>query len=339
MKIRDLPFKVTALLEIVGVFVVGGFLASQIETWRGRSLGTVLESALKTTPPDWVAASVGWLEVMSIRHACFLLPAFALGWWRREAGPKYYGLTTSGHPVSRLLAIGVVAFALVGLVVLLLNLSRQVFSLGPHPGLLSTFLTQPWPAEFWLFLAVASFGFQPLMEEVFFRGYMQTRLEEAYGGVGAIVIVSMLAALGHNQYHHLTLMSVGAILLVLLLNVAVGYLYWKYRSLFPAVLVHGLVNIPAKGVFEWIELGVLLAVLVFFRREWVAGARELFGAMRVPGWKRACLGAGALATIASIGFASSPRATTLLAGIGLVVALAIEGWLKRSPDFRAPRTV
>jgi membrane protease YdiL (CAAX protease family) len=320
---RTRASKLSALLEVVGLFVLGPSLAGHIWEWRGRSLGTVLGSALGSTPPDWVAASAGWLETMGIYHACLLLPALALGWWRRRAGPHDYGLTLAGEPASRLVGIGVLGFALVGLGFLLLGLARNAFSLGPHPGLLGAYVDQPWPPGFWLFLAVASVGFQPFMEDVFFRGYAQTRLEEAYGGVGAVVIVSALLALGHNQYHQLTLMSVGTILAMLLFNIGLGFLYLKYRSLLPVTVLHGLANMPSKGLYQWLQLGVMLLVLVLFRREWLGAAAELLDALRAKGWKTACLAASGAATVAAVAGTMWPDVLVPLMGVGLVVAVVI----------------
>lgn len=324
MRVTGIPQKLSALFEVVGVFVLGNFLAGQIGTWRGRSLGEVLQPALQSTPPDWVAASRGWLEIMGINYACLLLPAIMLGWWRRRTKPAYYGLTRSGHPVSHLALVGLAAVSLVGLGFPLLNFARQVFSLGPHPGLLDSFMNQPWTLEFWLFLSVASFGFQPMIEELFFRGYLQTRLEEAYGSMGAIAIVSVLVALGHNQYHQLTVMGVGTIAALLIFNVGVGFVYWRYRSLLPTVIMHGLINLPTKGYYEWIALGTTLVLLVVFRRAWLTEVRKLFDALRATGWKAQSLFAALLIAGASIGFETSPRLFAALATLGLLAALLIE---------------
>lgn len=324
MKGQGLPQKLAALFEVVGVYLVGSFLAGQIESWRGRSFGEMLQAALKSNPPDWMAASSGWLEVVGIRYACLLIPAVILGWWRRKAGRTYYGLTRSGQSGRSLVGIGLVGFSLLGLGVLLLDLARQVFSLGLHPGLLGRYLHQPWTSEFWLFLLVASFGFQQVIEELFYRGYVQTRLAEAYGGPGAIAIVSVLNALGHNQYHQLTMMGAAAILLVLVFNVGVGYIYWRYRSLLPCIIIHGLINVPAKGVYEWLEVGAMIVLLLLFRRQWISQLREFFDVMRRMDWKIQTLAAALLAAGASIGLQTSPRLFAALAALGLVMAVSVE---------------
>jgi membrane protease YdiL (CAAX protease family) len=329
--------KLSAILEVLGLYVLGSFLAAQIESWRGQSFGAMLQSALQSNPPDWVAASKGWLEFLGLRYACLLVPALILGWWRRKAGRTYYGLTRSGHSVGSLVGIGLLGFAVVGTGFLLLDVARQVFSLGLHPGLLGRYIDQPWTWEFWLFLAVASFGFQPAIEELFYRAYAQTRLTEAYGGAGAIVIVSALNALGHNQYHQLTFMGVATILLVLGLNIGIGYIYWRYRSLLPCIIIHGLVNVPAIGVYEQIELAALLVVLIVFRRQLLGRLRDFCDALRVNGWAIPALIAAAIASAASIGFQTSPRRFAALAALGLVVAISIPAYdrLRRQ---RANRT-
>lgn len=339
VKGQGLTQKLAALFEVVGVYVAGNFLAGQIESWRGRSFEAMLQAALKSNPPDWVAASSGWLEVVGIRYACLLIPAGILGWWRRKADRTYYGLTRSGHPGGSLFGIGLVGFSLLGLGVLLLDLARQVFSFGLHPGLLGRYLHQPWTTEFWLFLVVASFGFQAVIEELFYRAYVQTRLTEAYGVPGAIAIVSALSALGHNQYHQLTVMGAAAILLVLVFNVGVGYVYWRYRSLLPCIIIHGLINVPAKGVYEWLEVGAMIVLLILFRRQWISQLREFSDAMRRKDWKVQALAASLLAAGVSIGFDTSPRLFAALAALGLVMAVSIEVYDRcRKPTFQPVNT-
>lgn len=324
MKRPSLALKLSALLEVVGVFVLGNFLALQIEAWRGRSFGGMLQDALASNPPDWVAASSGWLEIVGIRYACLLLPALMLGWWRGKAGRTYYGLTRSGLLGGSVLGIGVVGGSVLVIGFLLLDLARQAFSLGPHPGLLGPYLDQPWSPAFWLFLFVASFGFQPVVEDLFYRGYLQTRLAEAYGGPGAIAIVGVLVALGHNQYHQLTVLGVGAIVLLLVFNLGLGLIYWRTRSLLPGMIIHGLVNVPSQGIYERIEVGVMLVVLVLFHRQWVGPLREFFGVARRPGWKLSAICAALLAAGVSLGFETSPRIFVAIATLGLVAALVVE---------------
>lgn len=50
-------------------------------------------------------------------------------------------------------------------------------------------------------------------------------------------------------------MGTAAIVLVLVLNVGLGYVYWRYRSLLPCIIIHGLINVPAKPALQPADTG------------------------------------------------------------------------------------
>jgi hypothetical protein len=108
--------KAIALFEVLGVIVIGNFAAVYLSPMLGvKSLGFVIQSALKARHPDFVTLSFLWLQATSFYYACLLLPAFAIGWWRRRWGPARYGITKAGNPILFLIAVGLIAFALVAL--------------------------------------------------------------------------------------------------------------------------------------------------------------------------------------------------------------------------------
>lgn len=317
--------KAAALLEVLGVFLCGNFLAGHAASWLGmRSVGAIFQSALKHSPPNWLAASLGWIQVVGFQYGCLLAVAVAIGFWRRRAGRRYYGITTAGTSVGRLLGLGVVAFAVFGIVAVgVVSVLPHLFPRLSSPSILVPFLEKPWTADFWLFLAIASFGFQPIIEELFYRGYCQSRLEEAFGGMPAIFIVALFHALGHNQYFHLTLMAAATIVSIVLLSLGAGYVYWRTRSLIPAILVHALVNVPLSGVYVFLLPTVLVVVLAMFHRQ--AGSMILGVArgIRAFGYSASSLCAALIAICASIAFDWYPGVAALAGALGFVVALGL----------------
>ncbi len=320
----SLARKVAALLEVLGVFIVGNFIAGRLETLIGvKSLGSLLQSALSTTQPDFIALSIGWLQIISVQYACLLPPAFVIGWWRRRLSLRDYGVTRASKPVLELIILGLLVFALVAMPLKLLWVAKQFMPLGPGPAFWAL-LDKNWTPSFWLFLAVSSFVATPMLEELFYRGYCQTRLEEDFGGVGAIVIVTLFMTLGHSQYHQLSVLSIGTMLGLIPLILGMGYVYWRSRSLIPAMILHAAVNVPTKGIYDFIVPAVMVAILILFRQKWLSMVLDFCRSMAGKGWQRAAFVATLLAITATIGFERWRGVFIPLAFVGLAVALFIE---------------
>lgn len=293
------------------------FAASHLSPLLGvKSLGFVIQSIFKSPNPDFVSLGVLWLQAICVQYACLLLPAFAIGWWRRRKGPAQYGITKAGHSFLYLILLGLVAFALVGL-------PQQVFWMATERPMLNL-LDRSWTPAFWLFLAIASFGLNQTFEELFFRGYCQTRLEENFGGVGAILIVSLFVTLGHNQYHHLNLLSIGQMVGLLLIAVGMGYVFWRTRSIVPAIVLHGVANFPTIGIYALILPAAMVIALIWFRQSWWEEAQRFCRGLAGKGWKGQALVGAIFAIAMTIGFEVAPRVIVPLAAVGLVVAVIVE---------------
>lgn len=145
--------------------------------------------------------------------------------------------------------------------------TKRFISFGPEPPVWAL-LGRYWTPAFWLFFAISSFAFTPFFEELFFRGYCQKRLEEDFGGIGAIMIVAFFLTLGHIQYHHWSIISIRRIITLLPIVLGLGFVFWRPRSILPAVILHGAVNVPTKEIYDFILPATMGAVLILFRRSW-----------------------------------------------------------------------
>ena len=142
--------KLAALLEVMGVFIAGNFAIGYLKPLIGLTpLGSLIQSGITSAEPDYIALSVGAFESLCFQYACLLLPAFAIGWWRRRLMPRNYGITRAGQPVMHLIAIGLLCFALVALPSQLLWVARPIYQV---------LLAKSWTLSFWLFFAVVSFA-------------------------------------------------------------------------------------------------------------------------------------------------------------------------------------
>ncbi len=321
--------KAAALFEILGVLVAGNLAAFYLIPGLGiKPLEPILQSALHAPEPDFVSLSVVFFQTKSVQYGGLLLLAFAVGWWRRRLRPRNYGVTTAGQSVRNLVVLGLVAFALVALPIKLLWVAKQFIALGQgSPFWL--LLEKKWTASFWLFMAVASFAYQPVIEELFFRGYCQTRLEEDFGGVGAVWITALSFVLGHNQYHHLSVLSIGNMIALIPCAFGLGYVYLLTRSLVPGIILHAALNVPTKGIYDFLPPVIMIIVLILFYRKWLDLVRDFCRKVASPGWKRAALAGTLVLVVISFCFEQWPFVFAPVVLAGFAIALLFESrWRK-----------
>ncbi|RJL33091.1 CPBP family intramembrane glutamic endopeptidase [Bailinhaonella thermotolerans] len=116
-----------------------------------------------------------------------------------------------------------------------------------HFGPLATPLTQDLPDP--VTLAVASLVTlltASVLEEIFYRGWLQTRLETLYGRWPAILGSSLLFALMHTTRLDWSDVGFGLASMVAVQGVfglMQGYLWARYRNIWAVILVHVVVNL------------------------------------------------------------------------------------------------
>lgn len=120
----------------------------------------------------------------------------------------------------------------------LLIISLLAISVISAFAVLAGFVAPQWkiPHWWWLF-ALNNLLFTCVVEEAFFRGYLQRLLSQKAGAVGAMVLVALLFGLAHLGGGWLyALLATGA-------GLFYGYLYCRSGSLLVAVTGHFMVNI------------------------------------------------------------------------------------------------
>lgn len=88
---------------------------------------------------------------------------------------------------------------------------------------------------FYIILTILSAVLGPILEELFWRGYVQRTLERIIGGLAACIIQSVPFAL----YHFLAL---GGFLQIFVFGLAMGVWRWQRRTILPIIITHIVVN-------------------------------------------------------------------------------------------------
>jgi hypothetical protein len=168
--------------------------------------------------------------------------------------------------------------------------------------------------EFWVYMAVASFGLVPIVEELFFRGYVQTRLTETFDAPAAIVMTALLFTLSHRQYFLPSVLGAGMLVALFIASLLASYVRHRFKSLVPAVIAHSLGNVPVRGELQVVLL-IGMAMAIGFGRRFVGlHVRELIAFVRT----RAVL-TGSLITVAVV------AAVLLIAALGRTPLLLFGG--------------
>jgi len=255
-----------AVAEVVGVFVVGHYVAGRLTVYLGIPLlGSAFASALGASRPDFVSLSWLFLRTLAVQYGCLLALGLALRRVHHGRGLSAFGLTLGGVGVGRSVFLGVAAFAAATLPFRLLLAAHSLHPLGANPPMWRL-LEKPWTPAFWLFAATASFLVVAFLEELFYRGYCQSRLQEDLPHGQAVVVASLLFTLTHGQYHAVSVLAVGTVVSLFVIALALGTLYARTGSLLGCTVCHALVNLPVSPRYSGIALVLLVVLVVLLRR-------------------------------------------------------------------------
>jgi membrane protease YdiL (CAAX protease family) len=268
-------------VEVIGVFFIGMAIAYflgralKLESFLGQ-----MSSELSSPRPDFLR--LAWIVGASlvIQYIGLFTPALLIGWRRGRRHLSDYGLTTASNRWISLVGSGIVLFAFGALPAKLLFLVNKYFPMGPGSDFWAL-LNVKWNFEFWIFMAVGSYVLVPFVEELFFRGYLQARLAESFGGIPAILISSFFFTFLHSAYHKLSVLCLGTILTLIFDSVCVGYIYHRTRSLIAPMVAHALIDIPFKGVFDLVVPILMIVIFLLLWRKISTEVRQFLKEFRL----------------------------------------------------------
>jgi len=145
----------------------------------------------------------------------------------RDLGLRYYSIgKTVWYTFISLIAIFAVSFIYVYVMSTLLGIeapSSDIETLVRNRNVSNTILL----------IVVSSIG--PVVEEIFFRGFLYSAFKKNWGTLAALFLSSLLFAVVHLQvYSFLPLFIIGWIL---------AYIFEKTKSLFPGIFLHAIYNL------------------------------------------------------------------------------------------------
>ncbi|MFX1245216.1 MAG: lysostaphin resistance A-like protein [Promethearchaeota archaeon] len=320
--------RIAAITEVTGLYLIFGTLALLVLLFSGVDFGAVIPSGPN---PDYLGASFTLLIILLIQYAFLLIPAFLIGWWHRRRPVKSYGVTRNSRPVIRLVLFGVVGFALGDLVFKLVKWAQLYLPfLGPIPPTQPWILTADWTHwGFWLYMAIGSFVLVPILEELFFRGYLQTRLAEDFGGPTAVLISSSIFTFGHAQFLFLSFFGISSVIAAFIGSLIFGYLYYRTKSLIPSILMHMLANIPLREPGITILLIVMIAIILVSYKLLNRYLREFWRDIRSIPFKWVAIGFSVYGAIFMALFGYYVTAIFIVGFVSLPLALILEFIEKR----------
>lgn len=306
-------------------------LAAAFGVRLSNPLATLQPGAL---PVSWLPLAQSLGQVLLFQYAGTALLVAAIWWPRGDLRQRRLGLGCSGQRVLPLLKLGLLAACLLAPWHLGLLMADAQWDLGPTEPWRQTLLDAPQTWDFWVLMAVASYGLVPVLEELFYRGVLQGRLQQLMPPGLAILLSSLLFALGHSQYHQPNVLNLGTFALLLATALVLGGLYWRTGSLWPGMLAHGLINLPAQnGAVGLLVMALMLGVAWWGRRVLGELVKELLGALH-PRQIGKAAPAMALATVTFAILSTLATELALLLALALLpVALGWDWWLRRGPQW------
>ena len=248
-----------------------------------RSLGLVDQDEfifVESGAPDFRQAAIAESQWHFVRYGLIFLGVYLIGRFRQRRSRLSYGFATGGHSLFWLIAFGIGAYLVVYIPSLSLRIIDHYFDIGPGTPFWSLMKEVEWDQDFWIYMAVSSFLIVPFVEEIAARGYLLGRLRESFSAGGALIIMALIFAAAHTQYHKPDLYSVGTLTSVVFFSIVMGYTVYRTQSLIPAIVAHALVNIPMTLTADYVVAGVIVIGVFVFRRAIGENAARLLSILR-----------------------------------------------------------
>lgn len=199
----------------------------QIDNWIAVAMLALLDGGLLVIALLGERGQLAQSGLLILVQLTFLLPVLIIFAWRKihwkQIGFGRFDLGTLGIGCGLLIASYFVIL-LHNLILMGLGINTQ----GDEIARLFAALESP----VWFFIVGAIFA--PLVEEIFFRGFLFQGFRAKYGWVSAMLLSSAIFAVAH--------LDPVSLIPTFILGNLLAYLYHRSNSVWPAVILHVLVN-------------------------------------------------------------------------------------------------
>jgi uncharacterized protein len=234
--------------QVLGAFTV--FLSAEVIIlpsiyllWVFISQGAISDEALKLDP-----TMQGWMNLAVIACSAGMLAVYCL-WVDRNSIKAIWGAEACrkrwGSIVDFLIgaASWIVAYPWTGFISLFVAIALAFLYHGPHADQMAVKHLKGVMDTYWLFwaTAVAIVLVVPVIEELMFRGFLQTWLKGVFGCGKAIIITSVIFALFHfsssQGFDNLELIAS-----LFVLSCFLGFVRERQQSLWASIGLHSTFN-------------------------------------------------------------------------------------------------
>lgn len=233
------------LVHVIGAFIIYFAVSSLLTPIIGKILN---EWLFKHPSPSSLLRFASWMNVINsgailiglLSFFFSLSPSIRSGMWLRPENGKHSFLDD-----IRFAAIAwVVSFPLVLFVNQLFDwILTYVFQIREVPEQLAVyFLKMTFGHPLYLFFAIlAIIVFAPIIEELLFRGFLQSFIRKHLGSKQAIFITSLLFSLFHFSIEQ-KMANLTIIASLFVFSLFLGFVYEKRGSLASPIVLHALFN-------------------------------------------------------------------------------------------------
>lgn len=173
------------------------------------------------------------LFLITLQNLCLLIP-FAVHYWKNKLTPNEIGFRKT-KPLRAIgyIALGYIMFLAINIIIKLVQVFFEIElpGFGEQVNKINLFGTGTFNLVI-TFIVLAILA--PIIEEIFFRGFIQEQLQKITSSKMAILIQALIFSLAHLELQVIIpLTIIGAIL---------GYIYHKTNSIYPTIVFHSINN-------------------------------------------------------------------------------------------------
>lgn len=324
--------RVAAIAE-PGFVLIGGTLLARILLSQLRA-GDANHYLYDLPAPDFLSAAAVQFLNLTVRYGLILGLAVIVGLWRGRSTAESYGVTLGDRRFSGLLSTGILLGLIASVPEQMLRIVNHYAPLGPGTRFWALEGSVKWDAAFWLYMAVGSYLVVPIFEELFTRGYLLGRVRESFSPGVSLLITAAFFTFSHGQYRHADVLSVGTMTGLMIWSMLCGYAVYRTGSLVPAIIAHGIGNVPMTVEVRWGMLMLSLLALAVWREafaSWMAGIIQVL--RDVDDWLTAAVVVVAILLIAITIKATPWMPYVWFAALAVLTAIGIRrrsAWAARS---------